>query len=115
MSSVERAMCVHCGHPHFSDPLGFCLACSIEIRRDFYAGLERLTVYLASWAAFEEWEAEHPGGLDETSSVPPEAHCPPQRIRVQNDTGLPASVPRNDQCVPRRRVTFRQTLLVEAR
>ena len=51
-------MCVHCGHPHVSDPLGFCLACSIEIRREFYAGLERLTAYLASWAAFEEWEAE---------------------------------------------------------
>jgi hypothetical protein len=54
-----QPMCVHCGHPHISDPLGFCLACSIEIRREFYTGLERLTAYLASWAAFEEWEAEH--------------------------------------------------------
>jgi hypothetical protein len=84
-------MCVHCGHPHISDPLGFCLACSIEIRREFYAGLERLTDYLASWAAFEEWEAEHPGGLDETSSVPPETRRSPQRIRVQND-GSPSRI-----------------------
>jgi hypothetical protein len=61
--ALERfysTMCVHCGHPHISDPLGFCLACTIELRREFYAGLERLTAYLASWAAFEEWEAEHP-------------------------------------------------------
>ena len=88
-------MCVHCGHPHISDPLGFCLACSIEIRRQFYAGLERLTAYLASWAAFEEWEAEHRGGFDETSSVPPEARRSPQRIRVQND-GSPPTHPRSE-------------------
>jgi hypothetical protein len=75
-------MCVHCGHPHISDRFGFCLACSIEIRREFYAGLERLTAYLASWAAFEEWEAEHPGGLDETSSVPPEARRSPVDTRA---------------------------------
>jgi len=84
-------MCVHCGHPHISDPLGFCLACSIEIRREFYAGLERLTAFLASWAAFEEWEAEHRAGLDETSSMPPEARRSSQRIRVQNDGSPPVS------------------------
>ena len=55
-------MCVQCGNPQISDRYGFCLACSIELRREFYAGLERLTAYLASWAAFEEWEAEHPVG-----------------------------------------------------
>jgi hypothetical protein len=52
-------MCPHCGNPHVSDSFGFCLACSIQIRREFYAGLERLNAYLASWAAFEEWDAEH--------------------------------------------------------
>jgi hypothetical protein len=56
---VKGPMCVQCGSPHISDSYGFCLACSIEIRREFYAGLQRLVDYLASWAAFEEWEAEH--------------------------------------------------------
>jgi hypothetical protein len=51
-------MCVQCGNPHISDPFGFCLACTIEIRREFYAGLEQLQAYLAAWAAFQEWEAE---------------------------------------------------------
>jgi hypothetical protein len=51
-------MCVRCGTPHVSDPLGLCLACTIELRREFYAGLEQLMAYLASWAAFQEWEAE---------------------------------------------------------
>jgi hypothetical protein len=53
-------MCVQCDNPHSSDGYGFCLACSIELRREFHAGFERLTAYLASWAAFQEWEAEHP-------------------------------------------------------
>jgi hypothetical protein len=52
-------MCPQCDNHHVSDSYGFCLACSIETRREFYAGLERLTAYLASWAAFEEWEAKH--------------------------------------------------------
>jgi hypothetical protein len=30
-------MCVQCGNPHISDRYGFCLACSIELRREFYA------------------------------------------------------------------------------
>jgi hypothetical protein len=30
----------------------------IELRREFYAGLEELNAYLASWAAFQEWEAD---------------------------------------------------------
>jgi hypothetical protein len=51
-------MCNRCGNPHISDPLGLCLGCSIELRREFYEGLDRLNAYLASWAAFEEWEAE---------------------------------------------------------
>jgi hypothetical protein len=51
-------MCVRCGSPHICDPLGFCLGCTIELRREFYVGLEDLCVYLASWAAFREWEAE---------------------------------------------------------
>ena len=52
-------MCVCCGRPHISDPLGICLSCAIELRREFYAGLAQLSDYLASWAAFREWEAEH--------------------------------------------------------
>jgi hypothetical protein len=51
-------MCVHCGSPHICDPLGFCLSCTIELRREFYAGLEELYAYLASWAAFRDWEAD---------------------------------------------------------
>ena len=50
-------MCVRCGSPHICDPLGLCLNCSIELRHEFYAGLERLNEYLAAWAAFQEWEA----------------------------------------------------------
>jgi hypothetical protein len=50
-------MCVRCGSPHISDPLGFCLDCTIDIRREFYAGFERLMDYLAAWAAFEDWQA----------------------------------------------------------
>jgi hypothetical protein len=52
-------MCVRCGCPHICDPLGLCLSCSIELRQEFYAGLEELNEYLAAWAAFQEWEAEH--------------------------------------------------------
>jgi hypothetical protein len=51
-------MCVRCGCPHICDPLGLCLSCTIDLRQEFYAGLEQLTDYLASWAAFQEWEAE---------------------------------------------------------
>jgi hypothetical protein len=50
-------MCVRCGSPHISDPLGFCLDCTIDIRREFYSGFERLMDYLAAWAAFEDWQA----------------------------------------------------------
>jgi hypothetical protein len=50
-------MCVRCGSPHICDPLGLCLNCSVELRQEFYAGLERLNAYLAAWAAFQEWEA----------------------------------------------------------
>jgi hypothetical protein len=51
-------MCVRCGCPHICDPLGLCLSCSIEIRQEFYSGLQRLNEYLAAWAAFQAWEAE---------------------------------------------------------
>jgi hypothetical protein len=51
-------LCVRCGSPHVCDPLGLCLSCTIDLRREFYAGLEQLTAYLASWAAFQDWEAE---------------------------------------------------------
>ncbi|HEY3105816.1 MAG TPA: hypothetical protein VGJ49_03355 [Gaiellaceae bacterium] len=50
-------MCTLCGSPHVSEPPGFCLRCTIEIRREFYEGLDRLYEYLAAWAAFEEWDA----------------------------------------------------------
>jgi hypothetical protein len=52
-------MCAQCGNPHVADSFGLCLACSIELRREFYRGLDQLTEYLASWAAFADWEAEH--------------------------------------------------------
>jgi hypothetical protein len=51
-------LCVACGNPHICDPLGLCLSCTIDLRREFYAGLEDLNAYLGRWAAFEEWEAE---------------------------------------------------------
>jgi hypothetical protein len=51
-------MCNRCGSPHICDPLGLCLSCTIDLRREFYAGLEELDAYLASWAAFQDWEAE---------------------------------------------------------
>jgi hypothetical protein len=51
-------MCTLCGSPHIRDPLGLCLNCTIELRREYYTGLERLTAYLAAWAAFQDWEAE---------------------------------------------------------
>jgi hypothetical protein len=51
-------MCTLCGSPHICDPLGLCLNCTIELRREYYTGLERLTAYLAAWAAFQDWEAE---------------------------------------------------------
>jgi hypothetical protein len=51
-------MCICCGSPHISAPPGLCLACSIDLRREFYSGLERLGEYLAAWAAFQDWEAE---------------------------------------------------------
>jgi hypothetical protein len=51
-------MCNRCGNPHISDPLELCMRCAIELRREFYAGLEELNDYLASWAAFQDWEAE---------------------------------------------------------
>ena len=55
-------MCVRCGSPHICDALGLCLNCSIELRREFYAGLDRLNEYLGAWAAFQEWEAERSVG-----------------------------------------------------
>lgn len=54
---LNDTMCARCGSPHICDPLGLCLSCMIELRREFYAGLEQLNDYLASWAAFQEWEA----------------------------------------------------------
>jgi hypothetical protein len=51
-------MCNRCGNPHISDPLELCMRCAIDLRREFYAGLEELNDYLASWAAFQDWEAE---------------------------------------------------------
>jgi hypothetical protein len=51
-------MCICCGSPHVSEPPGLCISCSIDLRREFYAGLERLNEYLAAWAAFQEWEAK---------------------------------------------------------
>lgn len=55
--------CIRCENPHICDPLGLCLSCTIELRHEFYAGLEELNAYLASWAAFSDWEAEQEAAL----------------------------------------------------
>jgi hypothetical protein len=55
-------MCTRCGNPHLADPLLLCLSCAIEVRRDFYRGLEELEGYLAAWAAFRDWEEAHAVG-----------------------------------------------------
>ena len=48
--------CVRCHHTASVEPLGYCTTCFIDTKLELAAGLRRLGDYLASWAAFEQWE-----------------------------------------------------------
>jgi len=48
-------MCIRCGeHPTRSDD-DLCPVCVISIKVEVARGMQQLSVYLRSWAAFSEW------------------------------------------------------------
>ena len=51
--------CIRCQETSAVEPLGYCTTCFIDTKLELAAGLRRLSEYLASWAAFEEWERRH--------------------------------------------------------
>ena len=47
--------CILCKARQVTDPAGYCSSCTIDIRLEAAAGIRRLMVYLAAWAAFRDW------------------------------------------------------------
>jgi hypothetical protein len=52
-------MCVRCQAVEASDPHGLCPTCELYVQLETLYGLKRLGDYLAAWAQFDAWEAEH--------------------------------------------------------
>jgi hypothetical protein len=48
-------MCIQCQAGEAPEPLGLCAACALQVRLECSAGLRRLGLYLAAWAAFDDW------------------------------------------------------------
>ncbi len=51
-------MCIRCHAAKAPEPLGLCAACAMHTRIEIIEGLKRLSLYLAAWAAFDEWLRE---------------------------------------------------------
>jgi hypothetical protein len=52
-------MCIRCHTVEASDPHGLCPTCELYVQLETLYGLRRLGDYLAAWAQFDAWEAEH--------------------------------------------------------
>jgi hypothetical protein len=48
-------VCVRCLATDAPEPLGLCTACALNTRIEIAAGMQRLSAYLAAWAAFDDW------------------------------------------------------------
>ena len=51
--------CIRCRETSAVEPLGYCTTCFIDTKLELAAGLRRMSEYLGSWAAFQQWEREH--------------------------------------------------------
>jgi hypothetical protein len=49
-------MCICCRETDVPPGFELCAACAVQIRIEVAEGLYRLGRYLASWAAFDEWQ-----------------------------------------------------------
>lgn len=47
--------CIRCGDVEAPQPLGYCAACAVATRLELVEGLKRLSAYLSSWAASDDW------------------------------------------------------------
>jgi hypothetical protein len=56
---VLDVTCTSCGNAEGQQPAGLCPACAVAVRLEAWNGLRKLAAYLANWAAFERWLAEH--------------------------------------------------------
>jgi hypothetical protein len=48
-------VCVRCRAREAPEPLGLCTACALNTRIEITLGMQRLSGYLAAWAAFDDW------------------------------------------------------------
>jgi hypothetical protein len=48
-------MCIRCGEHETPPDRDYCVHCTFAVRAEVEDGLRRLTDYLGSWAAFQEW------------------------------------------------------------
>jgi hypothetical protein len=50
-------MCIRCNDHETRPDRPYCVHCTFAVRAEVEDGLRRLAEYLASWAAFEAWDA----------------------------------------------------------
>ena len=60
-SGLSRStnMCIRCREIQAPAPLGLCPVCAIQTRIEVSEGFRQLAQYLAAWAQFADWLAEH--------------------------------------------------------
>lgn len=61
MSNDETdGTCVRCGERPAAQDHDCCSSCLSSIRQEVETGVRALGDYLSNWAAFREWERQHP-------------------------------------------------------
>jgi hypothetical protein len=50
-------MCIRCNKNETPPDRVYCVHCTFAVRAEVEEGLRRLSDYLASWAAFDAWDA----------------------------------------------------------
>jgi hypothetical protein len=50
-------MCIRCNRNETPPDRVYCVHCTFAVRAEVEDGLRRLADYLASWAAFDAWDA----------------------------------------------------------
>jgi hypothetical protein len=57
--SMSTTLCIRCLDRYASPSSSYCAHCGFVVRAEVAAGLQRLTRYLESWAAFDAWCLAH--------------------------------------------------------
>ena len=56
---MDCCSCIRCGDLPAFDEFGTCAHCHLAVAAEAALGISVLELYLANWAAFRAWEAQH--------------------------------------------------------